>query len=390
MSVYRDRRGVTYRYDFEYRGRRYRGSTGQTTIRDAKEVEGLERQKIRHLGAGLVRRQDSPRFSEWAGTYYRYAETRVRRPIQIKNVLNMVLRFWGAAPPPDSGVTHETDAPYHNLRLVDPVDDPDWIERFETWMHSRSIGPQTRNHYRSIMRRMYRVAMHPRFRKQTGITVNPFLGYEKERVRRRSVTIGIDELRKWVAKASYHVRLAVAIGALAPKLRLANILALQWDDHLDEALTLITVWDHKTVDDTGDPLVVPVSEQLQRILVDARRRRPDSRYVVSYRGRPVKGIRAGVTNAAVRAGVKYGRDVGGVTFHTLRHIASTELAKLAVPIQQHQHVMGHGDVATTMAYTHLQARDQIEPLEQLSAAIPLEDLVTQPRLRAVGGKVGGP
>jgi hypothetical protein len=42
------------------------------------------------------------------------------------------------------------------------------------------------------------------------------------------------------------VRLAVAIAALAPKLRLANVLALTWKEHVDPELRYITVHRHKT------------------------------------------------------------------------------------------------------------------------------------------------
>lgn len=68
-----------------------------------------------------------------------------------------------------------------------------------------------------------------------------------------------DELRAFLAVASYHVRLSVAIGALAPKLRLGNILALRWDQHLDANLRFITVYAHKTAHATQKPLVTPVS-----------------------------------------------------------------------------------------------------------------------------------
>ena len=54
------------------------------------------------------------------------------------------------------------------------------------------------------------------------------------------------DLRSWLTHASYHVRLAVAIAALAPKLRLANVLALTWQEHLDPELRFITVRQHET------------------------------------------------------------------------------------------------------------------------------------------------
>ena len=58
-------------------------------------------------------------------------------------------------------------------------------------------------------------------------------GVPRDRPGRRTVILTPAELRTFLSVASYHVRLAVAIGALAPKLRLGNILALRWDRHLD-------------------------------------------------------------------------------------------------------------------------------------------------------------
>lgn len=71
---------------------------------------------------------------------------------------------------------------------------------------------------------------------QTAVTSAPkgscnlHRGYES--VIEQMVTISLDDLRSWLANASYHVRLAVAIAALAPKLRLANVLALTWKEHV--------------------------------------------------------------------------------------------------------------------------------------------------------------
>ena len=100
-------------------------------------------------------------------------------------------------------------------------------------MRGRGSSPQTRNHYRSVLRGLYRTALLPAYRVESGVTVNPFRDVPREAVMERMVTISLDDLRSWLANASYHVRLAVAIAALAPKLRLANVLALTWKEHVD-------------------------------------------------------------------------------------------------------------------------------------------------------------
>lgn len=264
-------------------------------------------------------------------------------------------------------------------------------------MEERGRSGQTKNQYRSVVSQMFRLAASPAYRKRTGILANPFAGIVRDRTVERTTTVTVDELRRWLAHASYHVRLAVAIAALAPKLRLANILGLRWREHLDEALTFITVSRHKTVHATGRPLVVPIVPQLRTILEDARRRNRGE-HVVSYRGAPVQSIRAGLAGAAERAKLNYGlRD--GITFHTVRHAMATLLAELGEPKAMRKELLGHVRIETTQRYTYLRPIHQIEPLERLSAAAPIADLVTHPRLRATrtpiqpdganGGKNGG-
>ena len=380
MTVYRPSDRPTYVYDFIFQGKRHRKNTGQIRLVDAKQVEANEKLRLRQLAAGLLSDSEPPTFSEWAEIYYDYAKSPknprpITRPERLADIIRVVLRFWGHPPDPESDVTRHVGEPYHSLNLVDPVRDPDWIVQFEDWMLARGIGPQTRNHYRSVMSRMYRTAMLPRFRKRTGIAMNPFLGVERDRVHRRMVTVTPDELRAWIAAASPHIRLALAIGALAPKLRVANILGLKWSEHIDERLQFITVWDHKTASTTGAPQVTPIPAQLKTILKHARRLHPDAAHVITYRGRPLRNIRNGVQQAAVRAGLRYGRDRNGVTFHTLRHMASTEMANLDIAEHKRKEAIGHRDIATTQSYTHLRPQRLVETLERWSRALPIADAV---------------
>ena len=123
-----------------------------------------------------------------------------------------------------------------------------------------------------VLRGMYRTALQPAYRIASGVTLNPFRDVPREAVVERTVTIALEDLRSWLRNASYRVRLAVAIAALAPKLRLANVLALTWQEHVDPDLRFITVHRHKTVGTLRRPQVVPISEQLRLILKDARQR----------------------------------------------------------------------------------------------------------------------
>lgn len=391
MTVYRPPDRKTYRYDFIYHGRRHVGTTGCEMKREADAHEADLKQRLRAGASGLpVGPHASPHFTEWAETYYAYKHRQVGRPERLEDLLRVVLRFWGRKPGPTSKVRLVEGEPYHDLRLADPILAPEWILKFEAWMDARGQSPQTRNHYRSIMSRMYRVALLPQFRSMSGVSMNPFAGIPREPTMERTVTVSVPQLRDWLEHAAPHVRAALAIAALAPQLRLQDVLHLRWADHFDPDLTYLTIRDHKTARRTGRAQVLPISAQLRTLLTHLRDHSA-SAWVITYRGLPItKGIRNGVANAAIAAGLIYGRDVeGGVTFHTIRHAMASLMAELGLPEAQRKDVMGHRDLATTQKYTHLRPAHLREPVEQLSAAVPILDLFGLRPAKKTGGKTAG-
>jgi integrase len=182
----------------------------------------------------------------------------------------------------------------------------------------------------------------------------------------------------------------VAIAALAPKLRLSNVLALDWQKHLDAGLTRITIGQHKTDRLTGRPLVCDVDAQLQRILRDAQQRHGSRGRLVTYRGRAVKSIRGAVMAAAKAAKLTWGRFVEhGITFHTIRHTMATMLAELpdldggpALSESTRKTVMAHRHLETTQRYTHIRPTIERRAIER-----PVEaDADRRPRHGAVDAR----
>lgn len=388
VTVYRPKDCKRWRYSFEFKKTRYTGSTGCSIEKDAIAWERAYKLRLERQAAGLELRgpEETPSITDWAAVYYTHAAQEVTRPERIEDLLRVVLRFWGRRPsgknlknPPKEG------EPYKDLRLGDPIANPDLIVAFEDWMRAKGWAGQTKNQYRSVMNQMYKLAHQPQHRKKTGVTAqtNPFDKIARSRTETRDVTIDPDDLRRLLSHASYHLRLAVAIGALAPKLRLANILALRWSRNIDRELKYITVQHHKTRRHTERPLVVPIVAQLRRILHQARERTRGD-IVVSYRGQAVKSLRGALQGAAKAAGLPYGRSIeNGLTFHTLRHTAATMLAELDISESKRKAVMGHKHLETTQRYTHLRPVKELAPLEQLSAVLILDDVVMQPGRRAV-------
>jgi integrase len=370
--------GRGWRYDFRMFGQRHRAPRGFTTKRDSEAAEAALRRRLMLEHAGVTvppLRQASARFANWAGVYLRWVQAQhelgnIKRPDAIRANVSSVLRFFGQRPPDGDAYVHPT-APYHDLTLADPIADPSWVRRFEDWMTAEGLAGSTRNHYVTTLSRMYWLALQAEYREASGSPAyNPFKDRPRARWKRRTTNLTADQIQRWIQHASYHTRLAMAIATLNPKFRLTNILRLEWGD-VDFEHRLIRVWDHKT-DAGGKALVAAMPAQLEEILRDARRRHPNATRVILYRGAPVNSIDESVKSAAIAAGLPWGRNVeGGVTFHSIRHFASTQLARLGVPPDHRAQVTGHEDLDMEIWYTHLVPADQRQPTEALSAVVPI-------------------
>lgn len=408
MTVYRPKGRRTYRYDFEYDGERYTGNTKQITQAAAELAEREIRLRLRHEAGGIAQffPDDTPRFQDWAEIFIAKKRETLERPDHPEVITRVLLRFWGARPADPAKVV--AGEPYRDLRLGDPIANPALILDFETWMKRRGIGNQSKNHYRGVLRRMYTLALKPEYRKTTGIAMNPFAGVDHDPTFERTVALEPQAVRHWLECASYHVRLAMSVAALAPKLRLAKVLGLRWGEHFDpdprttrfspRVPHYIVLKKHKTARQTKRPQAMPVSRQLLRILKDAWQRQADVEAVVVYRGRSVKDIHGGVKAAAIEAGIPYGRaPEDGATFHTLRHTVATLLSLEEDDPVKVKDAMGHSDLRTTLKYRHMKPRHERPAVERVSRQLALEAIVTAERMRArrtkpvsAVGKVTGP
>lgn len=377
------KRGSIWHYDFWFKGKRHQGTTDQTRRDDALRVESKvkERLRLELWDIATVDRMMTPSFTEWAPHYLAKQRITLSRPDILERTLRMVLGFWGRQPSVSDPIE---DGVYHDLRLLDPIGDPEWIVKFEAWMDARALSGSSKNSYRSALSGMYELALRPRWRKHCRIKENPFRHIDRDPLRKRQTDLPIAALRAWLTAADPHARLALAIGALAPKLRLHQILTLRFDQHLDRDLMRIRFDAHKTARRTGLQ-ETPVVPELQAILKAVRTgRRPT--WVIRYRGEPVKSIKKSLKSAAKDAGLVFGLQPGGVTFHTLRHAMATEIARLGnVSRVLHASTMGHSDPRTTeQFYTHLALDDQRPVLAQLAGRTDLARLLLNDAGKFVG------
>lgn len=376
------RRGKYWHYDFEYRGVRHQKSTEQKDRADAQLVEDKAKERLRREAHGLIAAhpEDAPFIQEFANVYMTEQERRLTRPDVLERTLRIVLGFWGKKPR-----KHAIDgAPYHNLRLSDPIVDPRWLDKFEQWMDSRGIAGSTRNSYLSAMSGIYKLAAKARYRSRTGIDRNPFDDVGRHQPRVRLVTATKDDVLKWMQHGAPHFVLAIVVGALAHKLRVNQVLQLRFDRHLDPDLTKITFDSHKTIRHSRKPQVTPVSAELRRVLQAVKKAHPKATHVITWRGKPVKDLKTAARQAAARAGLDYGVRDGAVTFHALRHISVTELARMGISAALAAKASGHLDPRTTEKhYTHLVESDEQAVVDRLGERLDLADAA----IRAVESSV---
>jgi integrase len=418
MTVFLPKKGKTWRYDMRLRhpgaakSTRYIGNTGQITKEDAKRVEADLERKFRQQAYGIapIDRTSTPSFTTWAAVHLAYVRKKgkVTRLDELEKTLRLVLQFCGKRPqrgPAMKSVPNQwraqvikaqqrfKEAPFHDLRLADFIAEPEWIERFEDWMRSLGLSGGRKNHYRSALSGMYRTALLPAFRKKTNVDRNPFRDIERDRVGERDTVLTLEQLRAWMAAAAPHARVAMAIAAYAPELRLGSILSLKWGEHIDRDLTLITV-KGKTTARTGRPHRVLIVDELREILQWWRRAHPAATHVIWYHGGTIDSLKVGLRSAVDRANTHLGKDQqivygvrhAGATFHTIRHTMATMLAEAGEPEKIRQMVMGHASLATTQKYTHLADRTKEGPLKAHAARLQLTAAVMEPVRETRSGK----
>ena len=386
MSVYQDKSTKRWIFDFQFKHQRYKLPYGLDTRAEAAEAEAQMKRSLRRRAAGLEgwAAEDTPSFSAWAAVTIQFQRERkkLKRPDEAKNTLRMILAFWGRKPKTNP----VEDAPYHDLCLGHPIENPELIHDFEEWMKARGLSGSRKNHYRSACSMLYRVALQPMHRMRTGIKENPFRDIMRDPVRRRTRALEPDEIMKWIAVAPLPAVVAVAIGSLAPALRLSNVIELR-RDQLSPARDYLTV-SHKADQKTGAPLTVAISGALRDILLEVERQAPDDPYVVPIPAPKRRSTQRGpreldrsnhrywplntlLKQSIKAAGLPYGRRRDdGVTFHSLRHAMHTWLARQGVPAATRQMAMGHSTIAMASWYTHLGGADMV-PTMELIGGLPI-------------------
>jgi len=236
------------------------------------------------------------------------------------------------------------------------------IEQFIAKRIKDGVRKSTVNRDLSCLRKMFNKAFDWNY-----LAASPFKGirlfseaeYKRERV------LSHREQAKLYKEAAPHLK-PIIICALMTAMRKSEILGLQWKSvNLVKREIIVQATSAKS----GKSRTIPINDTLFKELVKLKRMNGKSNgYVFLYKDpgtgkmRPVKSVKRAFMSACKRANIK------NLTFHDLRHVASSLMIERGASLVTVQALLGHSHLQTTEIYLHSdmkQLRKAVELLEKV-------------------------
>ena len=210
-------------------------------------------------------------------------------------------------------------------------------------MAARGLKPNSVRIYLALLSHLFNVARTAWGMESLTNPVDLVKGQRPKLPRGRDRRLVDDELpRLLTAAQAYGGDIGPLIAwAIETAMRRGEIAAMRWE-HLDIEGRVLLLPDTKN----GTPREVPLSKAAQAVL-DGLPRRPDGR---------VWGMRPDSISQAFERVCK-AADIEGLTFHDLRHEATSRLFEKGLGDMRVAAITGHKTYQMLKRYTHLRARD---------------------------------
>lgn len=316
MAVYR--RGKYYHYDFTYRGARYKGSTEQTSIVKAREVESRKRREARSPVTDLA-------FEDLAEKYLKlHAATKRGQKFYTYTVRVLLRQFEG--------------------RQLSEITAED-VDEFMTARRA-AVKPSTANRSLVVLKHIFKLGV-----RWGHLRENPAADArlaQEPRGRERFLTE--DEAARLLTACTPWLY-PIVLAAIHTGARQGELLGLRWED-VDLGRGIL----HFRRTKNGHPRQVRASETLRGALKGLQSRLAGEAVFLNHSGEPVH--RDGLTwsfRAACRRA-----SIVGLRFHDLRHSAASFLVQAGVPLNTVREILGHRSLAMTLRYAHLAPGHQDE------------------------------
>ena len=331
MSVYP--KGRYWHYDFVYKGRRYHGSTGQETRRNAESVE-----RARRLEAATGTGQDAGDLTlEIAvSRYYDEVNHTLNAAVDLQRRIDVVLDCVGKG---------------KLLREIDTAAIADAIRRRRKYP-GRTPAPATIN--RDLIDHTLRPLLN-RARKVWGAKSLPAIDWRAVRLKEPKGIVreySDAEINAWRDGLEPVPRLALDL-MLTYGLRFGELFFLPPD--IDGVGARLTLRNRKA----GDTLTIPLMPEHARTLAAMASTRQADETVFGY---TYWGLMSRLRTTAAKAGL------GARAIHGARHHAATTLLRSTGNLKLTQRMLGHASIQSTMRYAHATENDLRDALTTMHKA----------------------
>lgn len=225
------------------------------------------------------------------------------------------------------------------------------------WRAQRAAkrSASTSNRELDVLKQMLRAAV-PKY-----LDKSPIERLARLRPKRTETRVLTHEEEKRLLKVLPPGDQAIIICALDTLMRLSDVVNLRRDQ--DRGAYLLVV------DPKVEPYRVPVSKRLRKALDAIPKEGP---YYFPHRRLAEKprdfrgGIASMLERACKKAGVPYGRKQGGITFHALRHTATTRLVDAGTPLRIVQELGGWQSMRQLERYAHPTEAAKLAAVERIA------------------------
>ncbi len=324
MSTYRVNR--IWHYEFRFGGRRYKGSTFQTTRGKAKMVEAKKREEVR--SQLLAPKVCDISFRALADEYLDLHVSQKKAKNYFHQRIRVLLRAFGS----------------RNLSQIGPKE----VTRFQV-ERAKVVSPATVNRDLAVMKGMFTKASEWGYAVENPVKRVKFL----RETGRRERFLSREEADTLLKACSDWLRPLVTV-ALHTGMRRGELLGLAWRD-----VDFRTGYLHLDAGDTKSgygrkvPMNQTVRGRLELLRADGPVRGLDVRvFAGPDGGDPLSTLRREYPRAVRMA------KLSGFRFHDLRHSCASFLVQAGVPLNTVRDLLGHRSLAMTLRYAHLAPSDR--------------------------------
>lgn len=341
-----------YRYDFWYKGKRYRKITQLNRSETAKAGSNKLR-KLERVSLGVIGEEEPQApvtFEGFADTFIKTHSELNKRPASVRGDKNSLKHL----------------KPYFKNKYLSSIT-PELVEGYKAFRKGQ-VSPASINRELALLKTIMAKAVEWK-----RIAVNPIAGkavkkFDEGEQEMRFLTA--DEARRLVNAATGPLKPFLII-ALNTGMRRNEILTLRWEN-LDIDKGEIVV--RPEVSKSKKRRVVPMNGEVTATLLKIDKRGP---YVFFNREtkKNIHDIKGPFRTARAKAKIK-----GRLRVHDLRHTAASWMVADGTDIITIKEILGHASVVTTQRYCHPSRESKLLAVEGLSKRFGADVLVdTKPK-----------